>query len=53
MTMNYAYRHCGTCGCELLNGNGAVFCWTISGGWAAFLTDMLNAIANARAAVSG
>jgi hypothetical protein len=42
--MEYTYRQSGTNGCELLDGNGEVFAWTVSVGWAEFITNMLNVI---------
>jgi hypothetical protein len=44
--MEYTYRRSGTNVCELVDSNGEVFAWTVSVGWAAYLTNMLNVIGN-------
>ena len=39
---SYTYRRSGTCGCEILDADGAVIAWTVNAEWAGRIVVLLN-----------
>jgi hypothetical protein len=42
MSDAYTYRRSGTCGCEIIDPNGAVIAWTVDVSWAGICIGLLN-----------